>query len=214
MYGSKHKDSAQNIRYTGEQNLLANPYIFQATAMSEPASNPGQRLRNFAVALTAIALAVALFLGFQTQKSPNSLPQLAASATPLDVARANGKPTLMEFYADWCTTCQAMAGEMFDLREAYGDRANFVMLNVDNTKWLPEMSQYRVDGIPHFVYLNPEGEATAEAVGEIPRAYMEANLVALIDGTPVPYARKMGKASKVNAAIAPAENTDPRNHGG
>ena len=187
---------------------------YRATPMSETASNLGSRLRNFAVVLTAIALAAALFFGFQTQKNPASLAQLAASATPFEVAKQNGKPTLLEFYADWCTTCQAMAGDTYALREEYGDRANFVMLNVDNTKWLPEMSAYRVDGIPHFVYLGPEGETTAEAIGEIPREYMEANLIALIDGAPVPYARNTGRVSKINAAIAPAENADPRNHGG
>ncbi|MEO1467086.1 MAG: thiol:disulfide interchange protein, partial [Cyanobacteria bacterium J06633_1] len=58
------------------------------------------------------------------------------------------------------------AGDLAQLKESYGDRVNFVMLNVDNTKWLPEMLRYRVDGIPHFLFMDVQGEAIAEAIGE------------------------------------------------
>jgi len=54
---------------------------------------------------------------------------------------ANGKPTLIEFYANWCS--QAMAPIW--LTAKYPDSVNFVMLNVDNTKWLPEILKYLVE---------------------------------------------------------------------
>ena len=46
-----------------------------------------------------------------------------------------------------------MAPDIQQLKDSYAGRVNFVMLNVDNTKWLPEMLNYRVDGIPHFEFL-------------------------------------------------------------
>ncbi len=126
----------------------------------------------------------------------------------------NEQPTLMEFYANWCTSCQAMAEDMTMLKQEYSDRVNFVMLNVDNSKWLPEMLKYRVDGIPLFIYMNPQGETMATAVGEQPRPVMAANLEALITGTDLPYTQRVGQTSKVeSSALPPSTNDDPRSHG-
>ncbi|MBM0743748.1 thioredoxin fold domain-containing protein [Phormidium sp. CLA17] len=172
------------------------------------------RLRNFVLALVAIALSVSIFLGFKTETAPGMLSAMAESAIPLETALSNGKPTLMEFYANWCTSCQAMATDLQALKLQYGDHLNFVMLNVDNNKWLPEVLKYRVDGIPHFVFLNDEGNKVAEAIGEQPRSIMEANLVALAENVSLPYAQPSGQTSAYSAPISPdkASKTDPRSH--
>ena len=185
------------------------------TATSQAsAATSAIRLRNFVIALVAIALSVSVFLGFKTETAPGMLSAMAEEAIPLEVALSNGKPTLMEFYANWCTSCQAMAADLQALKQEYGDRLNFVMLNVDNTKWLPEVLQYRVDGIPHFVFLNDEGAKIAEAIGEQPRSVMAANLVALTENTPLPYAQASGQTSAYSAPVSPAQasKTDPRSH--
>jgi hypothetical protein len=89
------------------------------------------------------------------------------------------------------------------------------MLNVDNTKWLPEMLRYRVDGIPHFLFMNAQGEAIAQAIGEQPKKIIEANLDALIANSPLPYANKQGQISPVEAKVTITDDTtDPRSHGG
>ncbi len=146
----------------------------------------GNRIRNLLIAIVAIVLSVVLALGLKTQASTVTLPAMAKAAMPLDLALHNGKPTLIEFYADWCSSCQAMAPTIANLKQEYRDRVNFVMLNVDNEKWLPEILSYRVDGIPHWVYLDKTGQAQAQAIGEIPRQVMAENLLALADGTILP----------------------------
>lgn len=113
------------------------PLPVSAPAAS-PAPTAGQRLRNLLIAAAAASLAIAIFLGLQSQPATASLTALAKASVPFDQALNSGKPTFLEFYANWCTSCQAMAGDMGRLREDYGDRVNFVMLNVDNSKWLPE----------------------------------------------------------------------------
>jgi thiol-disulfide isomerase/thioredoxin len=147
-------------------------------------STVGKRVRNLLIVLVAIALTVALFFGLQTQNKAVSLTKLDQQSTPLEVALGNGKPTLMEFYANWCGTCQAMAPDIAQLEQQFADSVNFVMLNVDNTKWLPEILQYRVDGIPHFVFLNKQGVAIAQTIGQQPRTVMATNLEALMLARP------------------------------
>ncbi len=178
----------------------------------EPAVN--NSVRNIIIAIAAIVLSAALFLGLQTEASDSSLESQVQKSTALSVALNNGKPTLTEFYADWCTSCQAMAGDLAQIKASYDDRLNFVMLNVDNTKWLPEMLRYRVDGIPHFLFMNEQGQAIAEAIGEQPRGILEADLDALIANNPIPYANNRGQISQVEAKVTVTDNTtDTRSHG-
>lgn len=173
----------------------------------------GTRLRNFVIAMVAIALSVALILGLRTQTPQASLAKLDEASTPLEVALSNGKPTIMEFYADWCTVCQKMAPDIKELEVEYADKVNFVMLNVDNTKWLPEMLKYRVDGIPHFVFLGKEGETIAQAIGDQPRTIMNSNISALVTGSSLPYAQTSGQVSKFTAPVKPTTSKDdPRLH--
>lgn len=181
---------------------------------AQPESTTVKRVRNFLIAIVAIALSVALFLGSRTQTTSASLAKLSEGSTPLEVAVSNNKPSLVEFYADWCTVCQKMAPDIAKLEEQYADKVNFVMLNVDNTKWLPELLKYRVDGIPHFMFLGKHGESIAQAIGDQPPTVMSSNLEALINGDSLPYAQATGQVSKFSAPVAPtASQDDPRNHG-
>jgi thiol-disulfide isomerase/thioredoxin len=174
----------------------------------------GTRIRNFLIALVAIALGVFLFLGLQTETGATSLDSQAEKSTPLEVAISNGKPTLIEFYANWCTSCQAMAKDLDDIKQKYANSVNFVMLNVDNSKWLPEILNYQVDGIPHFVFLDKQGGAIAQTIGEQPRTIMEANIDAMIAALPLPYTQG-GQVSAFDAPVSttPATQDDPRLHG-
>lgn len=174
----------------------------------------GNRLRNILIALTAIGLSVALFLGINTESGGVSLEAQAKNALPLEVALHNGKPTVTEFYANWCTSCQAMAKDLAQLKKEYGKSVNFVMLNVDNSKWLPEILRYRIDGIPHFVFMDTQGNAIAQSIGEQPLAIMEANLEALIANKPLPYAATTGQTSDFKPPISgKSSQDDPRSHG-
>ncbi|WP_099240895.1 thioredoxin family protein [Synechococcus sp. BDU 130192] len=177
-------------------------------------TNSGQnKLKGLVIGLVAIALAVSLALGIKFQPPTATLEAQAAEAVPLTVALDNGRPTLMEFYADWCTSCQAMAPDLRQIKQTYGDRLNFVMLNVDNGKWLPEVLKYRVDGIPHFVFLDETGEAIAETIGEQPRSILEADLNALLAHNDLPYTYDQGQVSKLDRPNQQPRQSDPRSHG-
>jgi thiol-disulfide isomerase/thioredoxin len=168
-------------------------------------------MRNFAIAIVAIVLAAALSLGLRNQNA-TSLEAQAGKSQPIEVALSNGKPTLMEFYANWCNSCQAMAQDLDHLKQQFGETVNFSMLNVDNTKWLPEVTKYRVDGIPHFVFFDRQAEVVAQAIGEQPRSVLEKNLTALVAGQPLPKATSTGEISQFVPQTTP-RNDSPRAHG-
>ena len=62
----------------------------------------------------------------------------------------------------------ALVGRL-QVEEEYRGRVNFVLLNVENTKWTPEVAEYGVRGIPHYVFLDGKGAPQAAAVGRLPR---------------------------------------------
>ena len=180
--------------------------------MQSSSSSP-DRLRNFAIVMIAIVLSIAIIFGIRAQDLTDSLETQANRATPIDLALANGKPTLMEFYANWCTSCQAMAPDLATVKTQFGDRVNFAMLNVDNTKWLPEVTKYRVDGIPHFVFFDSRGQVLAQAIGEQPRQILESKLTDLVAGVNVSDTAATGEVSKFTPKVVPKNNDDPRAHG-
>jgi thiol-disulfide isomerase/thioredoxin len=182
---------------------------------SQGKATSGARVRNFLIAIVAIALSVALILGLRTETTTVTLAKLDEQSTPLEVALTNGKPSLIEFYANWCTVCQKMAPDIGALEKDYAGKLNLVMLNVDNTKWLPEMLHYRVDGIPHFVFINQSGEAVAQAIGNQPRTIMASNIELLTTKSSLPYAKASGEVSKFSAPVAvpTGSQDDPRSHG-
>lgn len=175
----------------------------------------GGRIKNVLIALVAITLAVTVFLGVQSKQSSVSLEAQAEKSVPFEVALNNGKPTLMEFYANWCTSCQAMAKDLAKLKEVYADSVNFVMLNIDNSKWLPEVLRYQVDGIPHFVFFDNKGAVIAQTVGEQPYEILDANLNALVANLPLSENSNRGQVSSFNSAVSAtkANPDDPRSHG-
>ncbi|MGB0564397.1 MAG: thioredoxin domain-containing protein [Spirulinaceae cyanobacterium] len=172
-----------------------------------------QWVRNSLIAVAAIALGVTLFFAVAQPSRSSSLSAQAETAIPLETALANTNPTLIEFYANWCTSCQAMAADMETLRATHPDDLNFVMLNVDNPNWLPELLRYGVDGIPHLIYLDAEGNTVGQAVGEQPLTILMADASALVAGESLPYAEAVGTASDFAPPTASPASSDPRSHG-
>ncbi|GIL76096.1 hypothetical protein Vretimale_5724 [Volvox reticuliferus] len=171
---------------------------------------------NAGLAVGAVAAAVLLFaLPRLGGGSPPTLATLEQMSTPLDTALANGRPTLVEFYANRCEVCRELVPDEYELERQYQGKVNFVMLNIENSKWAPEAVEFGVRGIPHFVFFDKMGEPLAAAVGRVPRQVLEGNLEALASDAPLPYAGAQGRTSSPApplGAMAGPKQTMPRDH--
>jgi len=46
--------------------------------------------------------------------------------------KLQGKPVIVDIYAEWCSKCKKVAPTLSELKEEYEDKVNFVVLNVTN----------------------------------------------------------------------------------
>ncbi len=109
-----------------------------------------------------------------------SLQTAAKEAMPYETAIANQKPTLIEFYADWCTTCQAFAPTLQAVHQDVGNRVNFVMLDIDNPRWQTQVRQFRVNGVPYLVLLDQHQAIADTFIGKVPKTILYDRLVDLL----------------------------------
>lgn len=166
---------------------------------------------NRRIAIGSTLAAVGLFMSSRLDFGV-SLKDLSAAAVPYEEALSNGKPTVVEFYADWCEVCRELAPDIYKVEQQYRDRVNFVMLNVDNTKWEQELDEFGVEGIPHFAFLDKDGNEEGNVVGRLPRKYLQENVDALARGeASVPHARVVGQYSSAESRKV-HQVVDPRSH--
>ncbi|APD49447.1 redoxin domain-containing protein [Synechococcus sp. CS-602] len=169
--------------------------------------------RRERVLLAAIAAALGLLL-FQLRGGlhPQApLEQMARRSLELPVALANGRPTILEFYADWCEVCRTMAPAMEAIETEHRGAVDLVLLNVDNPRWSPEIERYGVNGIPQLEFFDKDGQVVGRSLGGRSQLELETIATALIDGTPLPDLAGIGTVSRLEETISPLAG--PRSHG-
>ncbi|HJQ24365.1 MAG TPA: thioredoxin [Blastocatellia bacterium] len=73
-----------------------------------------------------------------------------------DVLKAE-VPVLVDFWAEWCGPCKALAPTVEKVAGEYEGKAKFVKLNIDDNPTVPQ--QYGIKGIPTLILFKGGSEA-------------------------------------------------------
>ena len=76
------------------------------------------------------------------------------------------KPVLVDFWAEWCGPCRAIAPALEKIAEEYSEKATVVKMNVDENMNVPQ--QYGIRGIPTLI-LFKGGQEQERIVGAVSR---------------------------------------------
>lgn len=149
--------------------LFAYGVALLAGAMSG-ANNPLKPLSPFTASATVQQAPVeAGQQGFLRLESPDRLRQ------ELRQAASEGRPVMLDFYADWCISCKIMEREVFSDPQVQQALAPYKLLQIDLTDNTPAqqalLNELGLFGPPAILFYGRNGreEATSRVLGEMNR---------------------------------------------
>lgn len=91
--------------------------------------------------------------------------------------KESSKPVVCDFFATWCGPCKMLAPVMDQLAEEYGEKAEFVKVDIDENFDLA--ARYGIQSIP-LVAVFKDGELADKSLGFMPKSeaaeFVEKNL--------------------------------------
>src|SRR5207247_8516980 len=111
---------------------------------------------------------------------PDKQVERASANAPIHVTDADFDEVVKEhayvivdFWAEWCAPCRAIAPMIDELAKTYAGQVTFVKLNTDENPRVPQTLM--VMGITTLLFVKG-GELVAQGVGAMPKAPCDASL--------------------------------------
>ena len=136
-----------------------------------------------AIALAGVALVVGLLLRAvlpgpaegPAERPPAAAAGAGASADDaVQQALQRGKPTVVEFGANNCSSCREMKPVLGQLAREHGDRIS--VIDIDLLKTTGYLSRYKIQLMPTQVFFDAQGRETGRHMGKIDAGEILARL--------------------------------------
>ena len=86
-------------------------------------------------------------------------------------------PVMVDFWAPWCGPCKAIGPTVESLEKTFGDKMNFVKVNVDENPVVP--SKYGIQAIPTLIFFK-DGEIVEKITGMVAKEKLEESIKKVI----------------------------------
>lgn len=99
----------------------------------------------------------------------NQVVHISDDSFETDVLKSN-QPVLLDFWAEWCGPCKAIAPKLEELAKNYAGKLKIAKINVDENQDTP--TRYSIRGIPTLI-LFKNGQVVDKLVGNHPSESIE-----------------------------------------
>jgi len=102
-------------------------------------------------------------------ENPNGPVKVTDETFDIDVLKSGG-PVLVDFWAEWCGPCRAIAPALEEIAGEYAGKLTVAKVNIDENPTTP--NTYGVRGIPTLIMFK-NGLPAATQVGALPRSRLK-----------------------------------------
>ena len=104
--------------------------------------------------------------------SSEAIKHISDASFEADVLKS-GTPVLVDYWAEWCGPCKAIAPILEEVAKDYGARLQIAKMNVDDNRDVP--AKFGIRGIPTLM-LFKDGQLAATKVGALSKSQLTSFL--------------------------------------